>query len=167
MGQSEDDKRALVAALEAHVGLRSRGQDAKKQSVALVGAAASIMIRRRFSAGDRRLVTSYVMGLFVQEGDESLEKCRIAETVVRSELGELELVEDLPSIDLAFEIASAVLKDLVRESGFDSRRIELLVQEADVAASAFRGFAQKNRISMRGLLRRAVRRRAGGVLGEG
>lgn len=157
----ESGKQALVAILETCAGLRSQRDGNSRQSASLVGAAASIMVRRRFSACEKRAITAYVLSLFGGNGISSFSKCRIAEVLIRSELGELELLKELPSATLTFDIASAILEDLVRTSRFDSPRIEALVNQADMDSKAFQKLARRERLVPQGLLRRAIRRRAG------
>jgi hypothetical protein len=100
------------------------------------------------------------MSLFGSDDPSSMKTCRAAEAIVRSELGELELIEEVVRLTEAFDIASVVLLDLVRRNELDARQIEALVETADREAAAVQRFVETRRLSAKGILTRALRRRA-------
>jgi hypothetical protein len=127
-----------------------------------VAAAFSVMVRRTFSdGGDPRAVTAYVKDVIGHAGDGAPRRARLAEGLIRSELGELELLGAPPGNQETLHIARTVLVDLCRRASLDAAQVHRLAERAAREAGAMRDFTAANRLGSRKLLARALARRSG------
>jgi hypothetical protein len=163
MGVDSRDRNLLKAELLRGLGLDADAHGSGGQpSPRLIGAATSLMVRRAFSGtNDVRAITAYVRDLFEDVGNGAQRRARLAEALIRSELGELELIAGMRGEEETLEIARAVLADLCRKSRLDLAQVERLVDRAARDSLALRKFVASNRVSGYGLLARALRRRSG------
>jgi hypothetical protein len=167
-GDSVSGKNRLKAAFLHELGLSSEGSvESQVLSGDLVGMAASVMIRRHFSSADVRSVTAYVAEVVEGDSTDLMKRRRVAEALIRFELGELELAGDIEDTGVAFDVSVLILFDLVRRSGFSAERVDELLAMADRDASVMTEFVKARGISVRSFLERhwpgarAGRRRRG------